>query len=71
MTTRPVNTRPLRIALLMHSLNPRGGVVHTLELADALVQLGHDVTVIAAGRPGQKLFRPTLARLSVDRKSVV
>lgn len=65
MTPRPVNTRPLRIALLMHSLNPRGGVVHTLELADALVQLGHDVTVITAGRPGQKLFRPTLARLSV------
>lgn len=57
--------RPLRIALLMHSLNPRGGVVHTLELADALVQLGHDVTVIAAGRPGQELFRPTLAKLSV------
>lgn len=60
-----MNTRPLRIALLMHSLNPRGGVVHTLELADALVQLGHDVTVIAAGRPGQQLFRPTLAKLSV------
>lgn len=65
MTNRAVNTRPRRIALLMHSLNPRGGVVHTLELADALVQVGHDVTVIAAGRPGQKLFRPTLARLSV------
>lgn len=60
-----MSTRPLRIALLMHSLNPRGGVVHTLELADALVQQGHDVTVIAAGRPGQALFRPTLARISV------
>lgn len=60
-----MNTRPLRIALLMHSLNPRGGVVHTLELADALVQLGHAVTVIAAGRPEQTLFRPTLAQLSV------
>lgn len=60
-----MSTTPLRIALLMHSLNPRGGVVHTLELADALVQLGHDVTVIAAGRPGQKLFRPTHAKLSL------
>ena len=30
-----MSQRPLRIALLMHSLNPRGGVVHTLELADA------------------------------------
>ena len=56
---------PVRVALLMHSLNPRGGVVHTLELADALVQLGHEVTVIAAGAPGQTLFRPTRARLSV------
>ncbi|MEW9581675.1 hypothetical protein [Paraburkholderia sp. DGU8] len=26
----------LRIALLTHSLNPRGGVVHTLELASSL-----------------------------------
>lgn len=65
MTARPLCTRPMRIALLMHSLNPRGGVVHTIELADALFQLGHEVTVIAAGRPGQALFRPTLARLSV------
>lgn len=60
-----MNHRRMRIALLMHSLNPRGGVVHTLELADALVQIGHDVTVIAAGRSDQQLFRPTLARLSV------
>ena len=60
-----MSQRPLRIALLMHSLNPRGGVVHTLELADALVQLGHRATVIAAGRPGQKLFRPTQAELSI------
>ncbi len=58
-------SRPLRIALLMHSLNPRGGVVHTLELADALCAQGHAVTVIAAGRPGQGLFRPTAATLSV------
>ena len=65
MNPRLLSTRPLRIALLMHSLNPRGGVVHTLELADALVQAGHAVTVIAAGRPGQTLFRPTLAQLSV------
>ncbi len=56
---------PLRIALLMHSLNPRGGVVHTLELADALVSQGHAVTVIAAGRPGQTLFRRTSATLSL------
>lgn len=55
----------LRIALLMHSLNPRGGVVHTLELADALVAQGHDVTVMAAAAAGQTLFRATRARLSI------
>lgn len=57
--------RSLRIGLLMHSLNPRGGVVHTLELADALVERGHEVTVFAAAAPAQGLFRPTRARLSV------
>lgn len=49
---------PLRIALLTHSLNPRGGVVHTLELAEALHEAGHRVTVIAPAVPGQRLFRP-------------
>jgi glycosyltransferase-like protein len=58
-------SHPLRIALLMHSLNPRGGVVHTLELADALCERGHEVTVFAAAKPGQALFRSTRASLSV------
>jgi glycosyltransferase-like protein len=57
--------RPLRIGLLMHSLNPRGGVVHSLELADALCERGHEVTVFAAAQPGQALFRSTQASLSV------
>jgi glycosyltransferase-like protein len=48
----------LRIALLTHSVLPRGGVVHTLELAQALTALGHAVTVIAPAEPGQRLFRP-------------
>lgn len=60
-----MSSRPLRIGLLMHSLNPRGGVVHALELADALVERGHDVTLLASGQAGQPLFRPTRARLSV------
>ncbi|MFM0199873.1 MSMEG_0565 family glycosyltransferase [Paraburkholderia fungorum] len=47
----------LRIALLTHSVNPRGGVVHTLELASALTVLGHDVTVFAPAGPGETLFR--------------
>lgn len=48
---------PLRIALLTHSVLPRGGVVHTLELAEALAARGHAVTVIAPAEPGQRLFR--------------
>jgi glycosyltransferase-like protein len=55
----------LNIALLMHSLNPRGGVVHTLELADALCARGHQVTVFAAAKPGEALFRGTRAQLSI------
>lgn len=48
---------PLRIGLLTHSVNPRGGVVHTLELARALHDAGHGVTVFAPAAPGQALFR--------------
>jgi len=35
----------LRIALLTHSTRPRGDVVHTLALAEALSRTGQDVTV--------------------------
>lgn len=51
--------RPLRIALLTHSINPRGGVVHCLELAEALTALGHAVTVHAPGPAGARFFRAT------------
>lgn len=47
----------LRIGLLTHSVNPRGGVVHTVELAQALHALGHRVTVFAPAGEGQRLFR--------------
>lgn len=49
--------RPLRIALLAHALHPRGGVIHVIELAEALQAAGHDVTVVAPARPGERLFR--------------
>lgn len=55
----------MRLALLMHSVLPRGGVVHTLELADALVARGHAVSVIAPAEPGQSLFRATRARVEL------
>lgn len=47
----------LRIALLTRLVNPRGGVVHTLGLANALHAAGHAVTVFAPAAPGQRLFR--------------
>jgi glycosyltransferase-like protein len=47
----------LRIALLTHSVKPRGGVVHTVELAEALQAAGHEVTVMAPAAPGERLFR--------------
>ena len=53
------DTQRLDIALLTHSVNPRGGVVHTLALADALHERGHRVTVFAPATPGQAMFRAT------------
>jgi glycosyltransferase-like protein len=49
----------LRIAILAHSTNPRGGVVHALELGDALCQLGHEATVHAPDASGAGFFRET------------
>jgi glycosyltransferase-like protein len=49
----------MRIALLTYSTKPRGGVVHTLALAEALAELGEDVTVWSIGRGGDTgFFRP-------------
>ena len=55
---------PLKIALLTHSINPRGGVVHTLELGAALVALGHSVTLFAPALAGQTFFRSTPCKVS-------
>jgi glycosyltransferase-like protein len=49
----------LRIAILAHSTNPRGGVVHALELGDALCRIGHEATVHAPDAGGAGFFRPT------------
>ncbi len=54
--------RRLRIAILAHSTNPRGGVVHALELGDALCRLGHDATVHAPDASSRGFFRNALAR---------
>jgi glycosyltransferase-like protein len=49
--------RRLRIAMLTYSLRPRGGVVHALEISEALAARGHEVELIALGPPGEGFFR--------------
>lgn len=46
-----------RIAMLAHSTNPRGGVVHALELCGALVGLKHTPTLFAPDVSGRGFFR--------------
>ena len=56
----------MRIALLTYSTKPRGGVVHTLSLAEALARLGADVTVWTLGRGGDDgFFRPVERAVTV------
>ncbi|MGE3285045.1 MAG: MSMEG_0565 family glycosyltransferase [Pseudonocardia sp.] len=47
------------VALVTHSTKPRGGLVHTLSLAEALHRRGEPVHLIALGDPSVGLFRPT------------
>ena len=52
--------RRLRIAILAHSTNPRGGVVHALELGDSLMRLGHYAVVHAPDVSAEGFFRETV-----------
>jgi glycosyltransferase-like protein len=57
----------MRIALLSYSTKPRGGVVHTLYLAEALAATGADVTVWSLARGGDEgFFRPVDPRVKVS-----
>ncbi|MDA9437940.1 glycosyl transferase family 1 [Bradyrhizobium sp. CCBAU 51745] len=61
----------LRIAILTHSTNPRGGVVHALALADALADLGHRPVAHAPDPTGKGFFRRSVAATrSVPASSV-
>lgn len=46
-----------RVALVSYSTKPRGGVVHTLCLAEALAADGLNVRVVSLGDPEQGFFR--------------
>ena len=47
----------LRIALLTYATKPRGSVIHTLELAQALAKLGHRPHVFALDKDGRGFHR--------------
>ncbi|WP_055749840.1 MSMEG_0565 family glycosyltransferase [Frankia sp. AvcI1] len=56
----------MRVALLTYSTRPRGGVVHTLALAEALVDLGAEVDVWTLARGGDGgFFRAVDPRVGV------
>jgi glycosyltransferase-like protein len=57
--------RPVPVGLVTYSVKPRGGVVHTLALAEALHAAGHPVRVIALGDPGAGFFRPVAAPFTI------
>ncbi len=56
---------PLSVGLFTYSTLPRGSVVHTANLADALHDAGVEVTVYALDKDGRGFFRPLRARLAL------
>ncbi|HEV7193842.1 MAG TPA: glycosyltransferase, partial [Jatrophihabitantaceae bacterium] len=64
-------TRPIagfdhpRVALVSYSTKARGGVVHTLSLAEAMVEDGMRVQVVSLGDPDEGFYRPVRAPYSV------
>ena len=60
-------SRCLRIAMLTYSVKPRGGVVHALEVSEALARRGHRVELMALARPDEELFRRADVPLHVVR----
>ena len=56
---------PAGVALLTYSTKPRGGVVHTLALAEALHDAGYPVRVFALGDPAAGFYRPVRAPVTI------
>ena len=54
-------SEPVPVALLTYTVKPRGGVVHTLALAEALHDAGYPVQVFALGDPAVGFYRPVRA----------
>jgi len=65
-TPAPVTAgAPVPVGLVTYSVKPRGGVVHTLALAEALHAAGYPVRVIALGDPAAGFFRPVAAPFTI------
>ena len=54
-----------QVLLITYSTKPRGGVVHTLALAEALHATGAPVHVLALGDPAAGFFRPVAAPVTI------
>lgn len=61
----PVTPAPLPVGLVTYSVKPRGGAVHTVQLAEALHAAGYPVRVIALGDPDTGFFRPVRAPVTI------
>jgi glycosyltransferase-like protein len=59
------STEAVPVALLTYSVKPRGGVVHTLALAEALHASGYPVRVFALGDPAAGFHRPVRAPFTI------
>jgi len=57
----------MRVAMLTYSVKPRGGVVHAIEVSEALARRGHEVELMALARPGEQLFRSTTVPVRLVR----
>jgi glycosyltransferase-like protein len=57
--------RPPSVAMVTYSTKPRGGVVHSVYLAEALYRLGHPVRLFALGDPSRGFFRDVNAPCTI------
>jgi glycosyltransferase-like protein len=64
MAARPAGP-PVPVGLVTYSVKPRGGVIHTLALAEALHRAGYPVRIIALGDPATGFFRPVQAPFTI------
>lgn len=56
--TEPAGRDAPRVALVSYSTKPRGGLIHTLSLGEAMHAQGLPVCVVSLGDPAQGFFRP-------------